>query len=488
MEPLSSRQQVGKASNLLEWQVCDHDGEWHSLPEVTSATNGSPLGFVSWLRWIRKQWRLGAVLLVLLLAGGGWAWVLALKGLEQIELELRDTVAAEQWMRAPSGQTGRQARSNAQAPALPPASRVEVLTLQAETAVVRITWEEGKGQPVKRQTQAYQHTQSGWERVALTPALMGASHRLETDYFVFDYRQLDAHAVTGVAATLDERYRTIARQVGISLPEFAKKLKVEVSPSHAPGDLSIPASNDDPYIVASPALYVAPVELSDEELLGQSLELVMLKEAHLGAANQYGIPAHWQPVLDGLLLWQLWQADVPLAAWREETITWLFVIAPAATDRAVSALPEHYEEMCAMYRLWLASPNRIQVPLRCNELDQREWRPVWQQVVNPPAHLVELAGPMAQTGHTYSIHRYYLRKMHPSIAVALATVVEYAVASYGEERIPQLVASLRHHTSWETLAPAVFGVPFPEFEAGWHEFMADRYHVTLDRQESATHP
>jgi hypothetical protein len=287
---------------------------------------------------------------------------------------------------------------------------------------------------------------------------------------------------------MDQHHRTLARQVGVTIAEADKKVEVEVSLSQPPGDLPALASNGESLIVASPALYTVPDNLPDEELLAQSLLLALFKEAQLRAAHEYAIPAHWQSVLNGLLLWQLWETELPLAAWREETITWLFAIAPAATDRAVSALPDHYQEMCAMHSLWMASPNRIQIPLRCNELDQREWRPVWQQVVKPPAHLAELAGPAAQTGHTYSSHRYYLRKMHPSIAVALATVIDYATDEYGEERIPLLLASLRHHTSWETLVPAVFGVSSPEFEAGWHGFLAERYHISLHLQEFAMHP
>src|SRR5690606_22973511 len=98
----------------------------------------------------------------------------------------------EPWLRAPSGQTGQQATSTLSASAIASASRVELLTMQAETAVVRVMLMGGEGQPATRQMQAYEQTQVGWERVALTPALMGSAQRLETDLFVFEYRQFDA--------------------------------------------------------------------------------------------------------------------------------------------------------------------------------------------------------------------------------------------------------------------------------------------------------
>src|SRR5205823_6624277 len=47
---------------------------------------------------------------------------------------------------------------------------------------------------------------------------------------------------------------------------------------------------------------------------------------------------------------------------------------------------------------------------------------------------------------------------HPGQAVALATLVEYAVATYGRERLPALMAGLGQYESWDTLLPAVYGV------------------------------
>jgi hypothetical protein len=56
--------------------------------------------------------------------------------------------------------------------------------------------------------------------------------------------------------------------------------------------------------------------------------------------------------------------------------------------------------------------------------------------------------------------------------VALATLIEYAVATYGHERLPGLVAGLGQSESWGTLIPAVYGVSSAEFEAGWQAYLA----------------
>ena len=59
----------------------------------------------------------------------------------------------------------------------------------------------------------------------------------------------------------------------------------------------------------------------------------------------------------------------------------------------------------------------------------------------------------------------------------MATLIEYAVATYDRERLPALVAGLGHYESWETLIPAVYGVSPAEFEAGWQAYLAAQYGV-----------
>ena len=60
-------------------------------------------------------------------------------------------------------------------------------------------------------------------------------------------------------------------------------------------------------------------------------------------------------------------------------------------------------------------------------------------------------------------------------AEAAASLIAYLVHTYGEERLPDLLAAFGRHNRWETLAPVVFGVPASEFEAGWQAYLADRY-------------
>lgn len=57
-------------------------------------------------------------------------------------------------------------------------------------------------------------------------------------------------------------------------------------------------------------------------------------------------------------------------------------------------------------------------------------------------------------------------------------LIEYILDSYGYSTVPKLLDAFEAHSSWETLAPAVFNIPASEFEARWHDFLQERYPVS----------
>jgi hypothetical protein len=68
---------------------------------------------------------------------------------------------------------------------------------------------------------------------------------------------------------------------------------------------------------------------------------------------------------------------------------------------------------------------------------------------------------------------------YPGQTVELAALIEYAVAAYGRERLPALMAGLGQYESWKTLIPAVYGVSAAEFEAGWQAYLVTHYGISL---------
>ncbi len=59
--------------------------------------------------------------------------------------------------------------------------------------------------------------------------------------------------------------------------------------------------------------------------------------------------------------------------------------------------------------------------------------------------------------------------------VAMETLIEYVVATYGRESLPRLIAALGDHPSWNSLIPAVYDISADEFEAAWQSHLAHRY-------------
>lgn len=54
---------------------------------------------------------------------------------------------------------------------------------------------------------------------------------------------------------------------------------------------------------------------------------------------------------------------------------------------------------------------------------------------------------------------------------AAELLVMYAVETYGQDMIPDLVRGFRQYKSWGELIPAVFGVAVDEFERGWNGYV-----------------
>jgi hypothetical protein len=65
--------------------------------------------------------------------------------------------------------------------------------------------------------------------------------------------------------------------------------------------------------------------------------------------------------------------------------------------------------------------------------------------------------------------------------VALETLIEYAVATYGNERLPMLLDTLTTHDNWIDLIPAVFSVSAAKFERDWQAYVVEQYAAASTR-------
>jgi hypothetical protein len=206
------------------------------------------------------------------------------------------------------------------------------------------------------------------------------------------------------------------------------------------------------------------------ELLAQSLALPLIDHLLGQTVQRYAIGTDKTPLLDGWRLWQLWDADLPLSTWRRDIVHWVYVELPASGPGQPARLPEQYTALCAMHALWVIRPAQIQIPLLCAPLDQTNEYLSSRLARTPPTQLPALSAPVVADEQADAQGRTRPLR-HPGEAVALATVIEYVVATYGREQLPALAAALGQHDSWDTLSPALFGVSGDAFEAGWQAYL-----------------
>lgn len=483
----------------VEWTIVENDAEWKRLHDWSAATvevDSAPA-----VDYGRLGWRVAALLCALLLVNG-WTWQPNQAGQPQTTPEpaassapLLDRAAVDltgllaypiaahtdaDWQRQFALEDEWLWRD------LWPHESINQLKTdyhlvkqQDERVVVNLVISTTLGRLAYRQTRFYAQQAGGWQRIAPEKSLWGTPQQLTTPHFRFSFRDRDTQTVTVVAPQIETLYTTMRRNFGLPLTPPGDKLTIDVSVTQRPGDLAMPVSQPEMFRVASPALYLAPVTLTDEQLLAQSLALLLVAYVLDQVDEYYALPPPWEPLENGLRLWQLWAVDLPLASWREEIVQWLYITIPTTDTTQRSVAPPHYKALCRTHQLWLANPWQIYIPLWCNSQQRDKLSMFWWGRRQPPVQLAQLVTPVPP--HEYAQTASIAERMaYPGQTVALATLIEYTVATYGHEALPTLLAGLRQYEQWATLIPAVYCVTPAEFEAGWQRYLVTQYGVSLE--------
>jgi hypothetical protein len=428
------------------------------------------------------------VVLLVVAIGGAYARQEALKGVETVEQEVQVAVEAEQWVQynAPQlpvdvlvdddaspyvewmvehEQALISANTNDGAPE--PVLHIQDTWFADGIAAAKLTLTEpaaeGGAPAVFRQTRFYRETERGWLRTKPDPALWGVPLTLETDHLIWRYRRRDEAAVAPIAEQFDALYAQLQRDYGLAQSSEDDKQAIHVQVDYFPGLVTAYQFSDDPIVVPSPAVYLVPMERAEADILGQTVALSLLKSMWAQAVAQHGIEPSWT-FLAGMSLWQMWEMGLGLSEWRDDVVQWVYGdVASDAGDSEVR-LPARYRELCAAYGIWMIKPVSIGIPLQC---DSRDGSPLHDLMLISLRH--ENLGSF-QYISSYPRVEQAVRMERP---LQGSTVVDYAVTTYGRERLPDLVAALGQHDSWETLAPAVYGVSLDEFEEGWRHHLAE---------------
>lgn len=490
---------INKQATLIEWRIAEDDAEWERLCPQAGVDSTPAVRS----RLFTKSFLCNLSLLLLFIASvRGWQWYAARAESERLKVAVAARVAFEIEAATQGKPKVVAALSDGQAPiawkkhfaqeakrlyaagqtgALQVDSPVTLQDFdqQGEQVVTTILLAAQDGKPAYRQTRFYRQQVDGrWLRIAPVAARWGAEQELTSTYFTFYFRQRDAQVVAAAAPQIDALYATMRRNLGLTGAINPAKVSVEVSVLALPGDDAFRLRHADRFVVPSPALYLAPVDVTDAEILVQSLAFPLFDDLLAQALTQQPIRPGWQPMLGGLRLWQLWALDLPLATWQEEVVKWIYVDLPTDDPAQPVTMPSHYTALCAAHTLWMPYPERIQIPLLCDAGEQTQWYWDWVYSRQPPVTLAQLATPLkfdTTTSPAYQTDRISF----PGRAIALATLVEYAVENYGAERLPALLHGLGQSDSWETLLPAVYGVSPAEFVAGWQRYLATHYGVVI---------
>lgn len=224
--------------------------------------------------------------------------------------------------------------------------------------------------------------------------------------------------------------------------------------------------------VAAPALYTAPLTLSETVILSQAVMLLLGTKVLQEWSQTVAMPdeeIRWSLMTNALRLWQIWETGGPLAIGRREIVQGLYNTQQDLSDRATRRqLPSNYDQICTAWQTWHLSAKRL-IPLACSDEDPEFW-----YAQPAPLRLKDLARPLGPAD-------IWLNKKtdEPGEVVALATMLEYVVAEYGGSSLPALLTAFGHHRTWETLIPTVFNTSAAEFEHGWHQYLVDHDGVVL---------
>lgn len=475
-----------KRTPAVEWYIAESDAEWerlrwsHAEGELLSTSRSATAS---------RYWGASTAFLLLLTVVGSWWWharqielpqatadrQAALPGVTLHVISPVDGAAGSGWWLQPTRADNElSAVIKAEMPRSQFGLHVSVLARQGDQAIVNVRAAATAGAPAYRQTRFYRRIANGWQQTAPDAELWGPERSLETPSFVFRFRQNDVPAVIAVATRVETLYTILQHNVGVSFPTEDKKLVIDVRVTETPGHASLWFETTERIVVPSPATYLAPVELTDTELLAQSIALPLLDAIIAQAGEHYAFQSAWQPMLRGLRLWQVWDLDLPLADWRPDVVQWLYTDLLAHDPGQPILLPEHYQKICDTHKLWLLSPLQIDIPFVCVEQErENEYLSRWSRP-SLATHLDQLGVPvssdedMVQVGETD-------RVSHPDRTIVLATLIEYAVVTYGREHLPALMAGFGQHKNWDTLLPAVYGVSPAAFEAGWQSYLATHY-------------
>ena len=461
--------------SIFSWQLVDDEQTWRELTANSANSSNKPS--------VRpRHWFLSAAVFALVLVSllGAHLYHRARIGLAQVQSELATAVDTESWAASSGSQAVRQGVLDPAAPDIwrsrilmehapiaeniaggnPPAD-VRPVLFRDVIALVQVR-ERSTAGSVYVEHRFYRETEDGWVRTTPRPALWGPMRSHETRFFRFYFHEQDAVAVNATADRIDDFYAGLREDLGLPLSDDAEKLSIYVTVPEAPQlDMLSLFFVGNRLEVPSPKLLPVLESATPSQALEQTIDQALIQSLVQQPEMQLEVRNDRYPLLDGMRLWQLRQANHQ-AEWYTANVRWLYTEWPAIHrgDRVLRVGEAD----------WLCHVTYGGTPLIANRLlsdDCGDSDPahLMQDMPFPPQQLVDLEMiPSIPTSAEQWVHRWQ------QLAI-LASIVDYAVTTYGRHTLPLLLQAMSVYDDWETLIPAVFDVSVEEFEAGWHAYL-----------------
>jgi hypothetical protein len=463
----------------IEWSVAEDDSAWQA------SQSAAPTEPVTKALHRKEAMLATFIALLLLFVIAGWLWshhkpvhgtVASLQNdAGQAEQSITQTIElpAQSLEAANLQRLGDDPLSNGAVKAPTQAQWIKTEKIQQVgdrmMAQVTVQYPEDGTMRAYRETHFYKRYANEWQRAAPDPALLGPEKTLQIANFTLRYYAIDSDAVYQAAPKIEQFYATLRRDFGVPATEAASTYTINVAADRValPDKYSHFEKN---ITVSSPTLLSAPVEMSPATLLYQAtvypLTRLTLLDTIVGRdASWVGHISNWPSMTDAIALWELWQADGPLARSRVPIVRWLYQNSQSAATH--QPLPDGYERLCRSFRIWQIAPFDLYIPLTCTDEDYDTNKHRYASLKSlAPLKMLHLT---TRPNDAESAERPF------DMAITGETLLEYVVATYGRDKVPALLNGLGEHTSFDTLIPALFSVSVADFEAGWQSYLAQRY-------------
>lgn len=265
-----------------------------------------------------------------------------------------------------------------------------------------------------RQTRIYRQMDGKWLRTVPTHEFWGEPITIETENIRYTFPQREAAFVEQISEHVEQTFAFLHAEFGLSSTRRNRKMTIQIAPSAQQGRLTRGYHID----VTVPLLASIPYGSTDEEYATRFITnqlVAMAINRHLDY-SRVAYAYHW-----GMMTWAA-------RGWLEnhlmgEPSLWFL----------------QSEETFWLY-------NQERGPILLNDITR-----------------------IRNKGETPTAEHFYWQY------VASELLIEYAIETYGQDSLRSLLRGFSQYESWDELIPQIFGLPAVEFEAGFNQFLNNRY-------------